>query len=76
VIVALYLLVMIRFGLLAALVALFVSSVCEVIPMTLDVHHWSAAGSTQTLALLMAMALFGFYASRGGEPLLGNLDLS
>ncbi len=71
---ALFTLVMIRFGLLAALVAYFVYMVCPVVPLTLDVTHWSATPSNQTLAALVAMALFGFYASRAGQPLFGRWE--
>ncbi len=75
-IVGLFLFVMIRFGLLAALAAYFVWSVGETVPLTLDVRHWSAAASNQTIALLVALTLFGFYASRAGKPLFGRLHLS
>ena len=69
--VSVFLFVMIRFGLLAALVALFVSSVGVTIPLTIDVRHWSATGSNQTLALFLGLTLFAVYASRAGRPLLG-----
>jgi len=73
-IVALFLFVMIRFGLLSALAALFVSSVGEVIPLTLHVRHWSATSSNQTMALFIALAVVAFYASRAGQPLFGTLE--
>jgi serine/threonine-protein kinase len=69
--VALYLFAMIRFGLLSALVAYFVSSVCQTMPLTLDIRHWSATGSNQTIAMIVALTLFAFYAARAGRPLLG-----
>jgi len=75
-IVGLFTSVMIRFGLLPALIALFVSSVGQVVPLTLDVTHWSAAPSNHTLALVVVLALFGFYASRGGRALFGGLTLT
>jgi hypothetical protein len=64
--------VVVRFGLLASAIALFVASALTAVPLTLDVAHWSAAPSNWTLALLMALTLFGFYASRAGQPLLGR----
>jgi serine/threonine-protein kinase len=66
--------VMIRFGLLSALVALFVFNLGETVPLSLNVSHWSAASSNQTIALVVALTLFAFYASRAGAPLFGNLE--
>jgi hypothetical protein len=74
VIVVLFTVVMIRFGLLAALTALFVSSVGQTVPLTLNVTHWSAASSNQTLMFLVALTLWAFYASRAGAPVFGRLD--
>jgi hypothetical protein len=68
---SLFLFVMIRFGLLTALVALFVSSVGVSIPLTPNVGHWSATGSNQTFVLFLGLTLFAFFASRAGRPLLG-----
>ena len=74
-VVGLYMFTMIRFGLLAALAALFVFSVGEVVPLTLDVTHWSAGGSSETIVLFAALAIFAFYASRAGQPLLGKFEV-
>jgi hypothetical protein len=73
-VVALFTCVMIRFGLLAALVAYFTFSLYPIVPLTLDVTHWSASSSNQTIALIAGLALFGFYASRAGQPLFGRLE--
>jgi len=74
-IVALFTFVMIRFGLLAALVALVVLNVCQIMPLTLELKHWSAAGATQTLVFIAALTIFAFYASRAGQPLFGKLEV-
>jgi hypothetical protein len=74
-IVALFTFVTIRFGLLSAIVAYFVFTVCQVMPLTLDVTHWSAGPSNQTLAMIAALTLFGFYAARGDRALLGNAQV-
>ncbi|HEY7289641.1 MAG TPA: serine/threonine-protein kinase [Vicinamibacterales bacterium] len=74
-IVLLFTYVLSRVGLLAALVALFVSSVGEVVPFTLDVTHWSASGSNETIVLFMTLALLAFVAARAGQPLFGRLDI-
>jgi serine/threonine-protein kinase len=73
-VVMLFTFVMVRFGLLAALVALFVINVCQIAPLTLDIKHWSSVSSTQTLVLVIALALAAFYASRGDQPLFGRFD--
>jgi len=73
--VLLFSIVMIRFGLLAALAALFVFSVGDTVPLTLAFNHWSAGGSSETILLFSALAIFAFYASRAGQPLFGKLDI-
>jgi hypothetical protein len=65
--------VVIRFGLLSLVVAQIVWGLLLAAPLTLNVGHWSATASNATLALLIGLALFAFYASRGGQPLLGSL---
>ena len=70
-IVALFTFVLIRFGLLAAAIAAITFRLGTAVPLTLDLSHWSATPSNWTLAGVIALALFGYYASRGGRPLLG-----
>ena len=65
--------VTVRFGVLALVVARFTWGILETMPMTLNVSHWSAAASNWTLALLIGLTLFGFYASRAGQPLFGEI---
>jgi hypothetical protein len=72
--VALITIVTIRFGLLAAAVALLVDGLCLNVPLTLNVGHWSALPSNWTLAALVALIGFGFHASRAGQPLFGEFD--
>src|SRR5207237_8852214 len=73
VVVAAFTVVMIRFGLLAAAIARIVLGACEAVPFTLQVAHWSATPSNSTFAAIVALALFGFYASRAGQPLFGKI---
>ena len=61
-----------RVGVLALVVAMYVWDVAYGTPLTLDVSHWSAGGSTWTLALLLAMASFAFYAARTGQSLFAS----
>ena len=70
---ALLTVVAIRFGLLALVVTWFAWGIITAVPMTLEFSHWRADASNWTLAVLVALTLFGFYASRAGQPLLGSI---
>jgi hypothetical protein len=72
-VVVLFTAVMIRGGILAALVAMFVVQVCQTVALTLDLTHWSATTSNLTVVLLVALTLYAFVAARAGQPLLGRL---
>ena len=73
-IVAVFTVAVIRFGLLTAVVALTVAKVGQAIPLTLDFSHWSATPSNLTLLGILTLSLFGYYASRAGQPLFGRLE--
>ena len=75
-IVGLFTLVLIRFGLLAAVVASIIAGIGRAVPLTLDVAHWSATPSNWTLGAILALALFGAYASRGRLRYPIGLDAS
>ena len=60
-----------RLGLVAITVLFFVYFVMSSAVITLDTSRWFFAGSTVLLAIPAALAAYGFYASRGGEPLFG-----
>ena len=70
---ALLTMVAIRFGLLSLVVTWFTWGIVGAVPMTLEFSHWRADASNWTLALVIALTLFGFYASRAGQPLLGSI---
>jgi len=59
-----------RFGLLATMVAAFYQSVLLNYPITLDVSSWYAGLSLIGLALVMGLAVYGFYLALAGRPLL------
>jgi serine/threonine-protein kinase len=62
-----------RFGLLALVVTWFTWGLIEAVPMTLQLSHWRAVPSNWTLAVLFGLTLYGFYASRAGQPLFGKI---
>jgi len=70
---ALLTLLAMRFGLLSLVVAWFTWGLLAAVPMTLEFSHWRAIPSNWTLAMLVGLALFGFYASRAGQSLFGSI---
>jgi hypothetical protein len=73
VIVAVIVIAMRQFGLLALMVMFFVNQVLHMAPFTLTSTDWYAPISLATIALLAGLAIAGFVISRGGEPLLGRV---
>jgi hypothetical protein len=67
--------IVIRYGLLVTTVALTLVNTVANLPLTDSLSHWSATTSNLSIALALGLALFGFYASRAGQPLFGNLEL-
>jgi hypothetical protein len=63
-------LVLIRFGVLAAVAQSLVQQLLLVTPLTRDVSAWYAGVSFVVVLIVVALAGFGFYASLGGRPLL------
>jgi hypothetical protein len=62
----------VRYGLLVSVIVTAVDGVLESIPLTLSLSHWTATASNLTMALVIGLACFGFYAARAGQPLLGD----
>ena len=61
-----------RFGLLSTSALFFVIFAMAIVPITLDTSRWFFSIGATLLLLLAALSIYGFYASRGGEPLLGR----
>ena len=64
--------VMLRFGLLTTMTFFVVNFLLNNGVLTLDPSRWFFPTSTILLLIVSALAFYGFYASRGGEPLLGK----
>jgi hypothetical protein len=64
--------VMLRFGLLTTMTFFAVNFLLNNAVLTLDPSRWFFPASTTLLLIVSALAFYGFYASRGGEPLLGK----
>jgi serine/threonine protein kinase len=67
---AVWVFIMMRFGLIALAVALFVWMFCSVFPLTLDVSAWYIEHSCAVLAVFAAVVLYAFRKSLGGRPLI------
>nr|MDQ3743530.1 hypothetical protein [Acidobacteriota bacterium] len=67
--VALILLVLLRFGLLACVFMQFFALVFYFFPMTTDFSAWYAGSTTFTLVAVIALTLYGFRASLAGQRL-------
>jgi serine/threonine-protein kinase len=59
-------------GLLATVMLFLVDFIISGAPLTFDTSKWFFADSLLVLLIPITMACYGFYASRGGEPLLGR----
>jgi serine/threonine-protein kinase len=68
----LLLFVLTRGGLLPLATALFFMFVLIEVPITLDVTAWYASRCLPVVAVLAALAIYGFYTSLGGKPLFGT----
>ena len=61
-----------RFGLLATVTMFFINFMLSLAVLTLDTSRWFFPQTAAALLLVAVFAIYGFYASRGGEPLLGT----
>jgi Protein kinase domain len=75
VIVALTLIGLIRFGLLALFVFELYYLLLSTLPVTLDFSRWYISRSLFFLLLLIGLAVYGFRAALAGRPVFGNLAL-
>src|SRR5262249_53541646 len=65
-------LALLRFGLLVVVVALVVDQMLTGVPIPLNMSSWAASPFQWTLAAVLALTAFGFYAARAGQPLFGG----
>jgi hypothetical protein len=65
--------IVVRYGLLVTAVALALVNITSSLPLTYALSHWTATTSNLTIAAVLSLTLFGFYASRAGQPLFGRI---
>src|SRR5262249_7620873 len=70
--VALMFVVLLNFGLLALVVAFLTMTLAEVFPMTLNMSRPYADTSVIVMIFMIAVSMYGYYASRGDEPVFGR----
>jgi len=75
VVVALGLIVLIRFGLLAVFVFNVYYILLSTLPVTINFSRWYIGRSLFLLVLLIGLAVYGFRAALAGRPVFGNLAL-
>jgi hypothetical protein len=66
------LVVLLRGGLLALVVALYFVFILLEMPMTLDLSAWYAAHALPVVSVMALLAVYGFHTSLGGKPALGG----
>jgi hypothetical protein len=74
-VIAIFVAALLRFGLLSGTVSFCVMLTLTSFPLTADMSKAYAGTSLWLLATTAALAIFGFYASRGREPLFGRTPL-
>ena len=67
-----FLLIFLRIGLLAVIVATGVQGLFMLYPMTFDLTRWYAYNTIVVLILLAALTVYAFRVALGGRPLWGD----
>jgi serine/threonine-protein kinase len=63
-----------RYGLLVTTVVLIVDNIPTSVPIVAQ-PAWAAMPGNLSMALVVALACFGYYAARAGQPLFGKLEV-
>ena len=63
---------LLRFGLLALVATFYTFMAMSLFPLTIDLSRPYAVASMIVTLSIAAVAAYGFYASRGAEPLFGR----
>ncbi len=71
----LWLFILTRLGLVAAIVYVFCTNLLIELPITTEASTWYAGIGYAALLVFAALALYGFFTSLGGQPVFGSLKL-
>src|SRR5262249_51389140 len=64
-----------RFGLLVTAVMIVVDNIPSGVPIVIGGPAWASLPGNLSIALVIALVCFGFYAARAGQPLFGKLQV-
>jgi len=64
--------VLLNFGLLTLVVAFLTMRLAELFPLTLNMARPYAGTSVIVMLFMIGLSIYGYYASRGDEPLFGR----
>jgi protein kinase-like protein len=64
-----------RFGLLVTAVMMVVDNIPSAVPVLPQAPSWATLPGNLSFAAIVAVAAFGFYAARAGQPLFGAFDV-
>ena len=73
--IGLIILAIFRYGLLVAAVMIVVDNIPSAVPIIPGGASWATLPGNLSIALVVALACFGFYAARAGQPLFGKLEV-
>jgi hypothetical protein len=73
--VALWLFVLMRFGLVASLFAIFTTNFFQIFPITYEATAWYAKTGLAALIIFTIIILYAFRTSLGGRPMFGTPKL-
>jgi ABC-type nickel/cobalt efflux system permease component RcnA len=68
----LFVLVLVRLGLLAMIVALLFEHLLRALPLTLDLSTWYAGMSLVYVLIVLGLGLWGFWTALAGQPAFGG----
>jgi len=64
-----------RYGLLVTTVMVLMANLVTAIPIAVRGPGWAAIPGNLSIALVVSIACFGFYAARAGQPLFGKFEV-
>ncbi|MEO6172468.1 MAG: hypothetical protein ABIP02_05065, partial [Arenimonas sp.] len=67
-----YLVIILRAGLLAAVISFYVFQVLEATPLSLNFSLWYADRTMASMILIVGLLLYGFWISLGRKPIFGS----
>ena len=67
---ALFVIMLVRFGLLCSIVGFFCFTLISTAPVTMDLSAWYSSASLFPMLIVLAIAAYGFHTTMGGRSIL------